>query len=247
MSEPCEFVLKHDRIIATVATLRRRIEERFPGSGLSTLCGELLQVAQRAAKTADAIGRPIGAIRLVGYATATLLITLAVGLVWFAFEKIEAEQADLLDWIQAIDAGVNEIILLGLSIFFLISLESRIKRRRAISAVHELRSIAHIIDMHQLTKNPERSVGDWASTENSPKNTMTAFELNRYLDYCSEMLSLTGKIAALYVQNFDDADAVAAVSEVEQLTTGLSRKIWQKIMILEQGRASDDPADPTPV
>jgi len=55
---------------------------------------------------------------------------------------------------------------------------------------------------------------------------------SEYLDYCSEMLSLIGKLAALYVQKFDDPVALAAVNEVEDLTTGLSRKIWQKIMIL---------------
>jgi hypothetical protein len=48
------------------------------------------------------------------------------------------------------------------------------------------------------------------------------------------MLSLTGKIAALYVKNFDAPVSVAAVGEVEQLSSGLSRKIWQKIMILNQ-------------
>ena len=32
--------------------------------------------------------------------------------------------------------------------------------------------------------------------------------------------------------SFDDAVALAAVNEIENLTTGLSRKIWQKIMIL---------------
>jgi hypothetical protein len=46
------------------------------------------------------------------------------------------------------------------------------------------------------------------------------------------MLSLIGKLAALYVQKFDDPVALAAVNEVEELTTGLSRKIWQKIMVL---------------
>ena len=30
---------------------------------------------------------------------------------------------------------------------------------RALKAIHELRSIAHIIDMHQLTKDPERITG----------------------------------------------------------------------------------------
>lgn len=61
------------------------------------------------------------------------------------------------------------------------------------------------------------------------------------------MLSLTGKIAALYVKNFDDAASVAAVSEVEQLSTGLSRKIWQKIMILNQSVGTTTPTrNPNP-
>jgi hypothetical protein len=69
---------------------------------------------------------------------------------------------------------------------------------------------------------------------------MTNFELNRYLDYCSEMLALSGKVAALYAQDFEDADVVAAVNDIEDLTSGLSRKIWQKIMILheQEGRSA---------
>jgi hypothetical protein len=63
---------------------------------------------------------------------------------------------------------------------------------------------------------------------------MSEFELIRYLDYCSEMLSLTGKLAALYMQNMRDPVIIDAVTEIEELTTNLSRKIWQKIMILQQ-------------
>ena len=48
------------------------------------------------------------------------------------------------------------------------------------------------------------------------------------------MLSILGKVAAPYVQNFDDEVALAAVNEIEALMTGLSRKIWQKIMILQR-------------
>jgi len=51
------------------------------------------------------------------------------------------------------------------------------------------------------------------------------------------MLSLIGKLGALYVQKFNDPVALAAVNDVEQLTTGLSRKIWQKIMILNSAPA----------
>ena len=62
---------------------------------------------------------------------------------------------------------------------------------------------------------------------------MTAFELGRYLDYCSEMLSLTGKVAALYAQDLDDPVVVEAVNDIEMLATNLSRKVWQKIAILQ--------------
>jgi len=48
------------------------------------------------------------------------------------------------------------------------------------------------------------------------------------------MLSLTGKLAALYVQNFDDSVVLSSVDEIESLTTGLSGKIWQKLMILHE-------------
>jgi len=62
---------------------------------------------------------------------------------------------------------------------------------------------------------------------------MTPFELNRYLDYCSESLACISKIAALYVQDFQDFLLLDAVDDVEDLTAGFSRKIWQKITILE--------------
>ena len=55
------------------------------------------------------------------------------------------------------------------------------------------------------------------------------------------MLSLTGKVAALYVQQFDDAVAIASASDVESLCTGLSRKIWQKINIAQSLPLDEEP------
>src|SRR5690606_23136861 len=60
----------------------------------------------------------------------------------------------LLELVQGLEAGINDVIFVGAAIFFLASLESRIKRARVLAAVHELRALAHIIDMHQLTKDP---------------------------------------------------------------------------------------------
>ena len=87
--------------------------------------------------------------------------------------------------------------------------------------------------MHQLTKDPSLVLGRDHDTAASPKREMTAFELGRYLDYSSEMLSLAGKVAALYAQDLDDPVVVEAVNDIEMLATNLSRKIWQKIAILQ--------------
>jgi hypothetical protein len=72
------------------------------------------------------------------------------------------------------------------------------------------------------------------TTPVSPPRTYTPFELQRYLDYCSEMLALISKIAVLYVQDSADSETVAIVDDIEDLTNGLSRKIWQKIMLIER-------------
>ena len=228
--------LRDDAIIKTVAALNRRISDRFPQSGLSDLCGRLLSVAEQSAVRAHGIGQSVWWIRICGYLLAAGVIGSVGGMIWIVAHsvRLKDEAISWPDLIGTVDAGTSVLIVFGATIYFLISLEIRIKRRRAMNAVHELRSIAHVVDMHQLTKDPERMRFRYKQTNHSPTEVMTPTELNRYLDYCTEMLSLIGKIAALYVQRFDDPAAVAAVSEVEQLTTGLSRKIWQKIMLLSQ-------------
>ncbi len=228
-------ILRDDRIIETVATLEQRISERFPESGLSRVCGQLHDLARQASDRSAWISRPILSIRIAGYMIAFTLVAIIVGIITQAVRPSVTEEMTVIVLIQIVESGLNDIIFLVIAIYFLISFETRIKRRRALAAVHELRSIAHVIDMHQLTKDPERVLNSWQRTEHSPKESMTPFQLNRYLDYCSEMLALTGKIASLYVQRFDDAASVAAVSELEQLTTGLSRKIWQKIIAARTG------------
>jgi hypothetical protein len=118
-------------------------------------------------------------------------------------------------------------------VFFLVTIEERLKRYRALKALHELRSIVHVIDMHQLTKDPSAEVSIAGKTASSPARTLTRYELTRYLDYCSEMLSLTSKVAVLFAQSFPDETVTEAVSDIERIAAGLAQKIWQKIIILE--------------
>lgn len=88
--------------------------------------------------------------------------------------------------------------------------------------------------MHQLGKDPDRLIRGVASTRDIPKRVLTRQQMGRYLDFSNEMLSLTGKVAALYSEHLDDPVVLQAVDEVETLTTGLSRKIWQKIIVLDR-------------
>jgi len=223
--------LDSEKILGTIETLSRRIAERFPGSGLSRVCAELLAIAGESQSRTAWIAKPQRSLRFITGALVTIII---VGLFFvLANTSWPRNGIDLVVLVQVSEAGLNAFLLLSGAVLFLVTAETRIKRRRALKAIHELRALAHVIDMHQLTKDPERLLARSAATPSSPKQNLSQFELGRYLDYCSEMLSLIGKLAALYVQKFDDPVALAAVNEVEDLTTGLSRKIWQKIMILQ--------------
>ena len=220
--------LDSEKIVGTIGTLCQRIDERFPNSGLGNVCRELLTIAGESQERSAWIARTQWPLRII---TWILLIIMASGLaVILTHAAWPSGGFEVVGLVQGLEAALNITILLGAAALFLATVEVRIKRKRALKAIHELRALAHVIDMHQLTKDPERLRA--RTTASSPKRTLSGSELIRYLDYCSEMLSLIGKIAALYVQKFDDPVALVAVNEVEELTTGLSRKIWQKIMIL---------------
>jgi hypothetical protein len=225
-------------IVQTVGRLKERVNERFPKSGLSQVAGELDAVALQVVSRIESIGKP----NLLLRAGSTLIVLGLIGALAAVLFKIRLEPGDWtwLSVIQALESAINDIVFLGAGLFFLITLEVRMKRRKALKAIHELRSLAHIIDMHQLTKDPYLIVERGPRTPNSPERKLSRYQLARYLDYCTEMLSLIGKLAALYVQRFDDPGALAAVDGIEDLTNGLSRKIWQKIAMLEGTSRSGD-------
>src|SRR5439155_26897750 len=95
-------------------------------------------------------------------------------------------------------------------------------------------SMAPSTGRHQLTKDPERVDGWQPPSEAGARRPLGPSELIRYLDYCSDQRAQISRIAALYVQRFNDPVTLSVVNEVEHLTNGLTRKIWQKIMIFDR-------------
>ena len=137
--------LDSDRIVETVQTLRRRIEGRFPGSGLSNVVAEVLRVSEETVGRIRWIQKPHLPLRC-----AALVLSLAIiALVLLMLVRIHQFQFnDYTNFIQALEASISSVVFIGAAILFFVSWENRIKRRRALKAIHELRALAHIVDMH---------------------------------------------------------------------------------------------------
>ena len=227
-------------IVQTCRESSALVSARFPGSGLSKVAAELLAVSEHAAELSDWLSKPHLLLRALaaGGIIAVLLIVGAMAMTM----KLQFTITSVVEFLQGAEAAINEVVFIGIAVFFFLTLETRLKRRRALKAIHELRSIAHIIDMHQITKDPERIGSVGMPSDSAIKRPQNPAELIRYLDYCSDLLALISKLAALYVQDFNDPVTLAAVNEVENLTNGLSRKIWQKIMIFDRILAPAGPS-----
>lgn len=219
----------------TIERLELRITERFPESGLLGVCQEFKLVAARSEELARKLEGPIWPVRLAAVLASTLLVGLVSWALGQLVHNFKFDASGILHLLQTTESAINELIFLGLAIFFLVNLEARLKRRSALKALHRLRSIAHVIDMHQLTKDPAflLTKNKITETQHSPQRNLTRHQLMRYLDYCSELLALNAKVAALFAQNTDDREILISVNDLEQLVQGLSAKIWQKIMILD--------------
>jgi hypothetical protein len=225
--------LDPERIQATARAVRQRITEQFPQAALALVAGELCQVADEASARLAVLARPRWGLRIAIGLLVSLI--LAVTLLAITRMRTPATLHDLGAFVQVLESAINDVVFVAIALAFLVTIETRLKRQITLRAIHELRSLAHIVDMHQLTKDPDLALGERGAPTAAAEPTLTASQLNRYLDYCSELLSVTGKVAALYAERVNDPVVLAAVNEVEALTTGLSSKIWQKLVILESG------------
>ncbi len=224
--------LDPDRVSDTIDRLYLRINERFPNSSLSHVASDLKIIASETLTRVAWIRKPNMPLRVT--------LVLIVGVAFFFLVKVSlfVRMSDNFfsaeNFIQSFEAILSIIVFLGVTLVFVLNWESRIKQKRAVTALHELKILAHIVDMHQLTKDPEIFLFPGPPTASSPIRNFTPFELSRYLDYCSEILSIVSKIATLYVHDFRDPVVIAVADQIEDLTTGLTQKIWQKTANLER-------------
>ena len=223
--------LNPDLIIETTARLSDRMEARFGGRGLTSVAKELTKFAHEEVGLAKRIARPRFFVRSFVYLFIASGIAVICYVAWTV--KLDLRAAPSLDMFEGVEAFINLLLLLGAGIWFLLNLETRMKRHDVLVRINQLRSIAHVIDMHQLSKDPMSDLHIGAKSESLPESDLHGYELVRYLDYCADLLAITGKLASIYLEYIEDPVVIASVNDFESLTGELSRKIWQKVTVLE--------------
>jgi hypothetical protein len=217
----------------TAGTVAERIAARFPDRQLRLVAEEVRTVVDRvkSVENRNSWHRPLKWACAIVAAGIGLLA--AIGLSVVVRDVLQQPgQTRSAEWVSLLESGLNDLVFAAVAIGFLLTVAGRLDRRAILRELHGLRSLAHVIDMHQLTKDPEKFLSQPTPTDASVVQTLTATDLGRYLDYCSELLSIVSKTAALYAQVSTDPVVLDTVSEIESLTSGLTRKIWQKISLL---------------
>jgi hypothetical protein len=225
--------LSADKLIETAERLSVRVSGKFPSAGLAEVAHVVTAITREAAEKAEKIQQPNWWLRgaLIG-----LALLVAAGAVGVAME-LDGKGPLLTRVLEFMKMTQGAAVYLGAAAVFCWTLETRFKRGKAVRAIHELRALAHIIDMHQLSKDPERK-------PEPGQTVMNLEEMGQYLHYCTELLAIITKLGQLYVQDFPDGTTLAAVDQLENLGTGLSQKIWQKIMILERIKSDEEDEEP---
>jgi hypothetical protein len=211
-----ELNLDPDKLIKTSATLADWIEKAFGRAHLAKVAREVNAYTRDAVARANRLSEPIWPLRIGIWLMILLAIAGAVHqVIVHQFNEILA----FLDHTK----GAAFYIVGFLAVF--IGLEVRWKRRRAVKAVNELRALAHVVDMHQLAK--DEAIEEFREGGKTEKFV-------EYLHACTALLALLSKIGQLYAEHLPDPVTTIAVNDFEMISTGLSNKIWMKILSMKR-------------
>lgn len=225
-----------DHVGATVAHLERRIDARFGERGLTKAARDLGHLVVLVRTEADQSRARIRRTVLIARTTGVVIIAATLLALAFSLRSVVINGLSRpTDWVPLVESVINDGVFAAIAVVFLWAVPERLERRVLLSLLHRLRSLAHVIDMHQLSKDPEQVSPTYVPTAQSVRHGLDAEQLYHYLSYCSEMLSLTAKTAALCAEHSADGVVLETISYIETLTTELSNKIWQKISLLPRG------------
>jgi hypothetical protein len=213
------------RIIKTAENLAQRVKDSLPGSGLADLAVELAGIAHATNEHARQIRRPIYAIRAASW----LAVSASLLGLWYLVTHIRTRW-DFMT-ISELFAGTNLLILLAGALWFLINIEERVKRKKALAFIGELREFIHVIDVTQLYHTPELYKANPAASRTPLNHT--------YFLFCTEMLAVISNLAPLYARGVSGDSIWRATSEVEMLANAIAVKLVSKAESIRTVSAMD--------
>lgn len=230
-------------IVRTAERLSARVGERFPDNDLAVVARETALIAAETVQRIEKLSAPKVFARLAAGLAGLCVVGGVATVTWAGVGGVNRSGG--VAWIATTESAINDLVFAAIALTFLAKIDTYFHRRGALSSIRPLRSAAHVIDLHQLTKDPFGAlVGGLALTESSPVRSMKQVELERYLQYCIELLSVIGVLGALHAQELQDPVVIEAVGDIETLTVDLSLKIWNKISVSRlamQQRPPDGP------
>lgn len=213
------------RIILTAEHLAHRVSSRFPESTLAGLATDLVEIARKTDERARQARKPIRYVHGAGWVASAL----SVWGLWYIVDHIQThlinanlEFDNITDLFEAADAGFNILVALAGALWFLVTIETRVKRKQALEHIGELLEFVQLIDVTQLYYTPELYQSNL-----SPNSTQPKFD-HTYLLFCNEMLAMIGNLAPLYTRgNMDDA-VWRATSDVVMLANAIEGRLFAK-------------------
>src|SRR5262245_12817755 len=112
--------LDANKIVETCRASRDQIVERFAGSGLSHVAGEVHAVSAQAAELSAWLAQPHLPLRAVAGLgiIAVVIIVLSVAL----SVKVQLTFGNIADFLQGSEAAISEVVFVGVSVVFFLTL-----------------------------------------------------------------------------------------------------------------------------
>ena len=222
-------LLTPTKVIKTSESLSGEIIERYPDSEIADLSLNLIKIAKNTEEKINDATKPIYWLRFASAIAICLIVAAPIFTIQITEAKWEFET--ITDLFEAADAGVNMVILLVGTLWFLFNIEARQWRKKALSALTEIREFIHVIDVMQLYFSPSLKEEETSLTRGGQ-----AVDL-RYLFLCSRMVGVLSNVAVLFTQGESDEAVWRAVSEIESLANAVALKLTNKIEVLPLVRA----------
>jgi hypothetical protein len=221
------------KLIDTIGRVVAQVEAEFPKADLLQVGKSVMELAHKAEARSTAIQKTNPWLRF------GIILVLALGFSagFFVVNNIRRfpDTGDLFTMFQGLEAVLNVVILSGAAIFSIVTIETRWQRNAALKEINAVVSLIHIIDMHQLGKHAMI-----AEMRNMTRNGLlkeefyTLSQINRYFDFCSDLMSLAAKITLIYEEKLPDSVISDAVTDAAQLATALSNETYQKMMLIDR-------------